>query len=353
MGVAVRYGTEGTAVAQTPAEARAMGAAPYEAIFEYSLDAVLFTIPDGHILAANPAACQLLARSEDEIRAVGRQGLADLTDARWVAGLEERERTGRTRMQARMIRGDGTTFEADISSAIFTNAEGERRTVVIFRDLSERLIAAQELALADDRDRIARNLHGTVMRRLSNASMLAHSLHTAVTDDAARARVVELVDELDQTVVDVRLAVFRLGSEHERRYQTLVENSPLSVAVYRGSDTRFVYANQSAVELYGAHDLEDMLSRYAYELIPEDLKPGWQKRVQRILDGAVIRQGRYRLATFDGHEITVEANATRVVLDGELCVQVELRDISRWIGEQGTVRLDEAKPTLTGGPASR
>lgn len=307
---------------------RSLGPEAYLAIFEYSLDGVLFTVPNGQVLAANPAACQLLGRSEEEICAIGRQGLADSSDPRWVVGVNERARTGRARLQARMRRADGTSFEVDLSSAIFTTPDGQRRTVVIFRDLSERLALARELALAEDRDRIANNLHRTVLQRASAASMLAHGLLGIVRNDAATSRVRELVHELDEIVVEVRQAIFRLGSTNERRYQTLVENSPVSVAVYRGRDARFVYANQSAIELYGARDLDDMLSRHAYEVIPPELMTGWQKRVQQIVDGAVIRQGHFRLVRFDGKEISVEVNATKVAFDGEPCVQIELRHIS-------------------------
>lgn len=316
------------------ADSRSLGHEAYLAIFEYSLDGVLFTVPDGQVLAANPAACQLLGRSEQEICAVGRYGVADPSDPRWVTGVAERARTGRTRMQARMRRADGTSFEVELSSAVFTAPDGQRRSVVIFRDLSERLALAQELALVDDRDRIANNLHRTVMYRASAASMLAHGLLAIVENDAARSRVGELVRELDEIVVDVRQAIFRLGSTNERRYQTLVENSPVSVAVYRSRDARFVYANQSAIDLYGARDLDDMLSRHAYEVIPPELMTGWQQRVQQIIDGAVIRQGHFRLLRFDGKKISVEVNATKVAFDGEPCVQIELRDISEWVSTQ-------------------
>jgi PAS domain S-box-containing protein len=194
------------------ADSRTLEPEEYAAIFEYSLDGVLLTVPDGQVLAANPAACQLLGRSEEHICAIGRQGVTDPTDPRWARGLAERARTGRTRRQVRMLRADGTSFEVDLSSAVFTDAHGQRRSVVIFRDLSERLALAHELALADERQRIANNLHQTVMRRASTASMTAHGLLALVSSEAARARVQRLVHELDQIVVEVRQAVFRLGS---------------------------------------------------------------------------------------------------------------------------------------------
>lgn len=313
-------------MSRMPGDGRSLGHEGYRAIFEYGLDGVLLSVPDGQILAANPAACQLLGRSEEQICAIGRQGLADPGDPRWVTGLAERAQTGRTRTQVRMLRADGTSFEVDLSSAIFTGADGQRRSVVIFRDLSERLALAQELAVADDRDRIARNLHRTVIDHASRASMLAHGLVAVVRNERAGDRVRELVRELDKMVVDVRQAIFRLGSVNERQYQTLVESSPVPVAVYRGRDAKFVYANQSAVDLYGARDLDDMLGRYAYEVVPPDLMAGWQQLAQRIDDGAVIRQGRFRLLQFNGNEIRVEVNATKVVFDGEPCVEVELHD---------------------------
>jgi len=41
--------------------------AQLRALFEHSIDGILLTIPDGQILAANPAACALLGRTESEL----------------------------------------------------------------------------------------------------------------------------------------------------------------------------------------------------------------------------------------------------------------------------------------------
>ena len=116
----------------------------YEAIYRYSVDGVLFTIPDGRVLAANPAACEILGLSEAEICARGREGLAVMEDEGWAAALEERERTGGARADLRMRRGDGTEFVADVSSAIFLSG-GERRACVIFADITDRVMLLHEL----------------------------------------------------------------------------------------------------------------------------------------------------------------------------------------------------------------
>ena len=91
--------------------AKTLGPEAYRAMYENSPDGVSFTVPDGDVLAANPAACQILRRSEAEICSLGRQGLVDPTDERWAPLVDERERTGRVRGVARMIRGDGAPIE--------------------------------------------------------------------------------------------------------------------------------------------------------------------------------------------------------------------------------------------------
>ena len=71
---------------------RALGADAFREVFEHSIDGVLFAVPDGRILAANPAACAMLQRSEDEICRLGRQGLADAGDPRWEGAASESAR---------------------------------------------------------------------------------------------------------------------------------------------------------------------------------------------------------------------------------------------------------------------
>lgn len=110
----------------------------FSLLFNSSLDAVLLAIPDGKILSANPAACKLFGRTEEEICFIGRGGLVDATDPRFIAAIEERTRTGRFYGEITMLRKDGTKFPAEISSSIFKDKEGRDRTSLIIRDISER-----------------------------------------------------------------------------------------------------------------------------------------------------------------------------------------------------------------------
>ena len=131
----------------------ALGPAAYRALYENSPDGVLFTVPDGRVLAANPAACQILGRTEAEICSLGRQGLADLTDERWPRILAERDGAGHASGIARMLRADGTPIEVEMSARIFNSAAGEERTCTIIRDVTDRVL--MELELRRSRQRLA------------------------------------------------------------------------------------------------------------------------------------------------------------------------------------------------------
>ena len=52
----------------------------YRFIFDNSMDAILLTSPDGKIIRANPAACELFQMSEDQLCAAGRNGIVDIND---------------------------------------------------------------------------------------------------------------------------------------------------------------------------------------------------------------------------------------------------------------------------------
>lgn len=117
----------------------------YRAFFEYSLDAILLAAPGGQVFAANPAACSMFGRSEDEIISLGREGLVDTTDPRLPEFMEQRLKQGRARGELTLLRADGSRFPAEISSAVFHDIHGDARTSIIVRDITERTLAQEAL----------------------------------------------------------------------------------------------------------------------------------------------------------------------------------------------------------------
>jgi len=110
----------------------------YRLLFENSGEAIFFTQSDGTIYSANPEACRILGRSEDEIKNLGRVGMIDSADPRLEASLEERSRTGRFRGELNFLRKDGSGFPAEISTINFKDIQGHDRTSIMARDITER-----------------------------------------------------------------------------------------------------------------------------------------------------------------------------------------------------------------------
>ena len=115
------------------------------AVFLWALDPMMLTRPDtGAILDANPAACRTLGLTVEEIRTLGRDGVRDPDDERWVAGIRHRARTGSFIGELSMRRGDGGTFPAQVSSSVF-DVDNQQYAVLIFRDVSEQRALERQL----------------------------------------------------------------------------------------------------------------------------------------------------------------------------------------------------------------
>jgi len=117
----------------------------YRMAFENSFDGLLLTRLDGSIQTANPSACAILGRNEEEIRQAGRAGIIDTDDPRLQRIIEERARSGKAHGELRAKRKDGSIFPMEVSSVVFKDTNGEHRTTLAFRDISERKHAEEQL----------------------------------------------------------------------------------------------------------------------------------------------------------------------------------------------------------------
>jgi len=113
-------------------------------LFENSLDGFMLTAPDGRILDANPAASRIFGRTREELLREGREGLIDSSDPRLPGLIAQRRQTGRAHGELSARRKDGAVFPVEFSSVVFTTPEGEPRTCLIIRDISERKAAEAE-----------------------------------------------------------------------------------------------------------------------------------------------------------------------------------------------------------------
>lgn len=141
--------------------------AKYRAFFENSMDGILLTVTDGQIIAANPAACEIFKMTESEICHAGRLGLVDITDPRLEKILGERKIKGKVVGEITLVRKDGSKFPGEIASSVFEDFQGETKTCMIIRDITERKAAERELEITTTE--LLKALNG--LRRIMESSL--------------------------------------------------------------------------------------------------------------------------------------------------------------------------------------
>jgi signal transduction histidine kinase len=123
-------------------------------------------------------------------------------------------------LDLRARRRSGAEFPVEISLSP-VRSSGHTLIIAIVRDITDRVEADEELArvqadlaLVDDRERIARDLHDTVIQRLFAVGLSLQGALARAGSDPALERVHQAIDDIDGTIRDIRSAIFAL---HTRR----------------------------------------------------------------------------------------------------------------------------------------
>jgi PAS domain S-box-containing protein len=189
-------------------------------------DGIFVVDRDGAIVFANPRAESIFGYGIGELNGVNvdalvpdsvRPGHANLR-AGYMANPHARPMGSSLDLRGR--RADGEEFPVEISLSP-VGADAEEGVIAIVRDVSARRKADEalqhafsELALVDDRERIARDLHDTVIQRLFAIGLSLQAGLGRASDDGTRERLTQAIDEIDATIHDLRSAIFSL---HARR----------------------------------------------------------------------------------------------------------------------------------------
>lgn len=195
---------------------------PADVLWAASADGMLLADADGVIRATNPALDALLGYPPGDLigRNVDELVPHELRDehAALRLGYEDRPST-RPMAASRMLhalRADGTTLPVNVSLARLPTETGQM-TMAAVRDLQDRVDAERRQAdsdrrrsLAEDHDRIASDLHDTVIQRLFALGLDLQGLSSALDDTTAARRVSGAVDTIDQIIADIRGTIFGL-----------------------------------------------------------------------------------------------------------------------------------------------
>ena len=71
----------------------------------------------------------------------------------------------------------------------------------------------REFTLSEERERLARDLHDTVIQRLFGVGLTLQMSLASITDDEVRRRIDLVLDELDTTIHEIRTTIFEIDQE--------------------------------------------------------------------------------------------------------------------------------------------
>lgn len=185
-------------------------------LLEASPDGMLVVDADGVIRVANPAAgdlfgvdpTDLVGRGIDElVPSEHRECHASLRHAYLAAPTTRPMGSG---PQLFAEHADGTLFPVEISLSPVDH-DGSTYTMATVRDVTQRRHDAAQIELLRDRERIARDLHDMVIQRLFGSGLGLQAILSSAEPSYVRERITEVIDELDETIREVRAAIFGLS----------------------------------------------------------------------------------------------------------------------------------------------
>jgi two-component system, NarL family, sensor histidine kinase DevS len=192
------------------------------ALIDSCPDGLLLVDADGVIRLANPVVATLFGWAEDEL--VG-SSIDELVPPEFRSTHPKRRaaytaapssRPMGTGLELFAQHRSGEMFPVEISLSPCA-IDGTLFTIATVRDVSERQESASRMAMLQDRERIARDLHDMVIQRLFAAGMNLQAVQSSAQPPMVAERIGSAINELDDTIRELRSAIFKLGQHGERR----------------------------------------------------------------------------------------------------------------------------------------
>jgi GAF domain-containing protein len=104
---------------------------------------------------------------------------------------------------------DGQPFSEEAEHLV--EAFGRAAGLVIDQEMLRTNV--RDLTLSEERERLARDLHDTVIQRLFGVGLALQISLSSVLDDDVRSRINNVLDELDATIHEIRTTIFEIDQD--------------------------------------------------------------------------------------------------------------------------------------------
>ncbi|MCF8198778.1 MAG: diguanylate cyclase [Sulfuritalea sp.] len=159
-------------------------------------------------------------------------------------------------------------------------------------------------------------------------------------------------------VLGIGLPLLVLGRTHElliageERYRTLIEWSPVPIAVHDGG--KLVYANSATLSLFGASTTQDLIGKRVLDLVHPDFRKLVTERAKAGIDEGLANPiAEEKFLKLDGSVIDVEVKTIPIQYEGRPAVQVAMNDVTERKRMEDQIRLMAFHDPLTNLPNRR
>ncbi|MBD3616922.1 MAG: PAS domain S-box protein [Gracilimonas sp.] len=117
----------------------------YKMQFNNTLEGIFIGRPNGLILKANPAACDILGYTAEELEGQHRDIIFDLENPSNAAAVANRREKGSIKAEVEFTHKDGHKIPVEVSSVIFNAEDGTEKTIINIKDISSRKSVEKQL----------------------------------------------------------------------------------------------------------------------------------------------------------------------------------------------------------------
>ena len=255
----------------------------YRKIFEYSNDAILVIDPARDaILDANPRACAMLGYSPEELLSIPISAVHPQEMEILQAFAQEVFERGRgwTNELSCMTKS-GQELPAEISAST-VDVAGNKHIIAMVRDMTERRqaeAAERDLALAEERNRLAREIHDSLAQGLTAIIWQVNAAERVV--QAGGSQAIESLDQVRslarESLQEARRSVWDLRSGPLQRL-SLIEALQQEASKISGAGIQISFDATGDVRILPA-GVESALLRICQESLANVLKHANAKRV--------------------------------------------------------------------------
>lgn len=202
---------------------------PSEVLWAASSDGLMLVAPDGSIMGTNAVFDELFRYEPGALVGEPVETLVP-TDAvsthvvhrsRYESTPSRRAMGEGVEAELRGLRRDGTTFPVDISLSRI-ELGGAPLTLAAVRDMTEQRRAQDGIAdanrrraIAEDHDRIARDLHDNVIQHLFAVGLGLESVHSQLDNPQLSPQLSRAVDDIDEVIRTIRQTIYDLNRPAE------------------------------------------------------------------------------------------------------------------------------------------